>query len=245
MFSLFNKNKTPKTFSILATDMHCHLLPGVDDGSKDISETILCLKAMASVGFNRVMFTPHFQDKYPNIEDDIQGRFEQLKKQLKEQSGQELPKVDIISGEYRFDPLFERRPGVDKVLTLPGKRLLCEFSLHASNYMPLKVFAEYQKLGYSLILAHPERYPYLGIHSKEIKTMKEMGITFQVNILSLNGFYGEAAMQKGFDYIEKGWVEFLGTDMHNARYAAELIATAKNRKVQKLLEKHKFLNNSL
>ena len=224
MFKLFNKNNTPKTFSAIATDMHCHLLPGVDDGAKDLSESILCLKTMASVGFNRVMFTPHFQDKYPNKEDDILERFEQLKIQLKEHSNQELPKVDII---------------------LPGKRLLCEFSLHAGNYMPLNIFAEYQKLGYSLILAHPERYPYLGIHSKELATMKEMGVAFQVNILSLNGFYGEAAMKKGFDYIEKGWVEYLGTDMHNARYAAELIATAKNRKVQKLLAKHKFLNNSL
>ena len=245
MFEFLKKTKKAKTFSVLGTDMHCHLLPGVDDGSSNFNETVSCLRAMGSLGYNKIYFTPHFQAHYPNEEDDIQKRFDELKKQLKKLGDNDLPEVAAISGEYRFDPLFARRPGVDKVLTLPGKYLLCEFSLHFSNYMPIDTFKEYQRLGYTLILAHPERYPYLGLHSKEIETMKSMGILFQVNVLSLNGFYGDSARKKGFEYIDHGMVEYLGTDTHNMRYINALIDTADNKEVKKILEKHTFLNNQM
>lgn len=245
MFDFLKQKKQSKSFSPLVTDMHCHLLPGVDDGSSNIQETVECLKAMASVGFQKVYFTPHFQANYPNEENDIQKRFATLKKQLAAMDDGTLPEVAAVSGEYRFDPRFARRPGVDNVLTLPGKRLLCEFSLHFNDYMPIDIFAEYQKLGYTLILAHPERYPYLGIHSSEVKTMKDMGIFFQINVLSLNGFYGDTAMQKGYEYIEAGLAEYLGTDTHNMRYAKALKDTANNKKVQKIMKSHTFLNNQL
>lgn len=225
--------------------MHCHLLPGVDDGSSNVQETIECLKVLAEVGFSKVHFTPHFQANYPNDEKDIQERFARLKKELDKSGAKGLPEIGVISGEYRFDPRFARRPGVENVLTLPGKTLLCEFSLHFNDYMPLDIFAEYQRLGYTLILAHPERYPYLGLHSAEIGKMKEMGVFFQVNVLSLNGFYGDSARKKGFDYINAGMVEYLGTDTHNMRYAKALKETAENKQVQNLMKTHTFLNSKL
>lgn len=245
MFEFLRRQKQSKTFAVLGTDMHCHLLPGVDDGSSNITETVSCLKAMGSLGYTKVYLTPHFQAHYPNEENDIKHRFAELKKQLDKLNDKNLPEVAAISGEYRFDPQFARLPGVDPVLTLPGKILLCEFSLHFSTYMPLDTFAEYQRLGYTLILAHPERYPYLGLHSKEVEKMKGMGILFQINVLSLNGFYGETARKKGFDYIESGMVEYLGTDTHNMRYINALIETANNKEVKKMLEKHTFRNSEL
>lgn len=240
---LFKRKQTTPVFSILGTDMHCHLLPGVDDGSRDISETIACLRTMAAAGFRKVYLTPHFQANYPNNEDDIQQRFQKLKAELKHYEG--LPEVAGVSGEYRFDQYFCRRPGIDKVVPLPGNLLLCEFSLHNQSFIPIDTFLEFQKLNYTILLAHPERYPYLGPHSPEIKKMKEHGILFQVNILSLNGFYGQIALEKGFEYIENNWVEYLGTDMHNTHYAQELIHTTENRRVKKMLEKHTFRNSSL
>ena len=148
MFGLFNKNKT---FAPLATDMHCHLLPGVDDGSSNISETISCLKTLYSVGFKKIYFTPHFQAHYPNNEEDIKQRFAELKKTLEKEKIDDMPEVIDVAGEYRFDDKFARIPGVDNVLTLPGKRLLCEFSLHFNNFSPLSLFEEYIKMGYANI----------------------------------------------------------------------------------------------
>ena len=245
MFDFLKHNKQNSTFEPLVADMHCHLLPGVDDGSSNMQETINCLKALASVGFKKVYFTPHFQANYPNVEEDIQKRFNELKKQIIALNDTAMPEIVAVSGEYRFDPRFARRPGVDNVLTLPGKKLLCEFSLHFNDYMPLDIFAEYIKLGYTLILAHPERYPYLGIHSDEVTKMKQMGIFFQINVLSLNGFYGDSAQRKGFEYIEAGMAEYLGTDTHNMRYAAALKETANNKRVQKIMKSHTFLNSKL
>ena len=242
MFRLFNKNKT---FDPLGTDMHCHLLPGVDDGSSNIGETINCLKTLFSVGFKKVYFTPHFQAHYPNNEDDIKHRFAELKKAIANEDTNNMPEVAEVAGEYRFDDKFARIPGTDNVLTLPGKRLLCEFSLHFNDFAPLPLFEEYIKMGYKLILAHPERYPYLNIHSEQIMKMKQMGIAFQVNILSLNGFYGESAMKKGFEYIEHGMSEYLGTDTHNMRYGNALLQTAENKQVQKMLKNHRFQNSEI
>lgn len=245
MFDFLKQNRQNKTFAPLVTDMHCHLLPGVDDGSSNVKETIDCLKTLAAVGFEKIYFTPHFQAHYPNEEDDIKKRFETLKKQLSAEENEKLPEVIAVAGEYRFDPRFARKPGIDNVLTLPGKKLLCEFSLHYNDYLPFDIFSEYIRLGYTLILAHPERYPYLGINSEEVKKMKDMGIFFQVNVLSLNGFYGDTAMKKGFEYIERGMSEYLGTDTHNMRYASALRDTANNKTVQKMMKSHTFLNSSI
>lgn len=243
MFGLFKKKET---FAPLAVDMHCHLLPNVDDGSSNPEETVRCLKAMATIGYKKVFFTPHFQARYPNKEDDIKKRFEVLKKAIAQSGEKGLPEIAGIAGEYRFDPDFARMPGVDSVFTLPGKRLLCEFSLHNNNnYTPIDIFAQYIKMGYKLILAHPERYPYLNVHSAETRKMRDMGIAFQVNILSLNNFYGESAMRKGYEYIEKGMSEYLGTDTHNMRYIQALLETAENKEVQKVMKKYNFKNAEL
>ena len=198
---------------------------------------------MASVGYRKVYLTPHFQARYPNDEADIARRVSDLKKHLKSLNDPTLPEVVAISGEYRFDPLFVRRPGIDRVVPLPNKTLLCEFALHDNRFMPLDIFAEYIKLGYNLILAHPERYPYLNIHSESILRMREMGIRFQINLLSLNGFYGESPLVKGFKYIENGMAEYLGTDLHNTRYANELLDSARNKDIIRLMIEHTFLND--
>lgn len=245
MFDFLKKRKQAKTFEPLCTDIHCHLLPGVDDGSSNTKETISCLKALASVGFNKVHFTPHFQARYPNTEDDIQKRFAVLKKEILASGETGLPEIGVISGEYRFDVNFARVPGIDNVMTLPGKRLICEFSLHFNDYMPLDIFKDYIDRGYKLILAHPERYPYLNAHSIEVKKMRDLGVSLQVNILSLNNFYGESAMRKGFEYINKGMAEYLGTDTHNMRYIQALLDTAENKDVQNIMKNHKFKNSEI
>ena len=77
MFSLFHKKKKPiPIFEALGTEMHCHLVPGVDDGSKDKEESIACFNRMYELGYRKLYITPHFQyPRYRNEEADIQKRF--------------------------------------------------------------------------------------------------------------------------------------------------------------------------
>ena len=104
---------------------------------------------------------------------------------------------------------------------------------------------EMQMKGYEIILAHPERYPYLNIDGKRMEQLRDQGVYLQCNVLSFGGFYGEDAKRKAFAMVDRGWVDFLGTDTHNTLYCQALLDLTYDRKVEKMLEKHTFKNNEL
>ena len=245
IFDFLRQHRTAlPIFEVLGTDMHCHLLPKVDDGSSGLDETIGCINTMKACGFKKIICTPHFQyPRFPNTEEDIVQRHETLKRELAEKG------VTIgmgnVSGEYRVDSGFAQRVENSKFLKLGDNYVLIEFSLHQQMMGLDETIFKLQMNGYNVILAHPERYPYMSLHSKAMEQLKNQGVYFQLNILSLNGFYGKNAMTKAYQMIERGWVEFLGTDMHCDLYAKALINATHSRKIQKVLETHTFMNSEL
>ncbi len=243
---LFRKKKYEPIpiFEVLGTDMHCHLVPKVDDGSKCIEESVECMKALASVGYKKMILTPHFQTpRFENDEDDIVRRYEEMKRQAANMGVE----IDIcgIGGEYRIDSGFAKRLENPRFLQIGGKYVLVEFSLHQQMMGCDEMIFDMQMKGYEVILAHPERYPYLNVGGSRMEQLKNQGVFFQVNVLSLGGFYGEEAKRRAFEMVEGGLVEFLGTDTHNSMYAQALIDLTHNRKVEKLLMNHEFLNKTL
>lgn len=239
---LKSKKKAEPIYSDLVVDMHNHLIPKVDDGSNSAQLSLDCMNAMYEVGFTHIYITPHFQyPRYPNDEEEIKKRFEQLKQDVSEKT----PLTILgVGGEYRIDDGFNKRMEEQRFLQVgkQNKFLLVELSLHQPRMGVAEVIFDLQMKGYEIILAHPERYPYLNITSTLLEKLKEQGVFFQSNILSLSGFYGDAAQSKAFEYIESDWVEFLGTDMHNAMYAQALRDSTHNKRVQKLMGHHKFMN---
>ena len=155
--------------------------------------------------------------------------------------------IDIcgIGGEYRIDSGFAKRLENPRFLQIGGKYVLVEFSLHQQMMGCDEMIFDMQMKGYEVILAHPERYPYLNVGGSRMEQLKNQGVFFQVNVLSLGGFYGEEAKRRAFEMVEGGLVEFLGTDTHNSMYAQALIDLTHNRKVEKLLMNHEFLNKTL
>ena len=243
---LFRKKKYEPIpiFEVLGTDMHCHLVPKVDNGSKCIEESVECMKALASVGYKKMILTPHFQTpRFENDEDDIVRRYEEMKRQAADMGVE----IDIcgIGGEYRIDSGFAKRLENPRFLQIGGKYVLVEFSLHQQMMGCDEMIFDMQMKGYEVILAHPERYPYLNVGGSRMEQLKNQGVFFQVNVLSLGGFYGEEAKRRAFEMVEGGLVEFLGTDTHNSMYAQALIDLTHNRKVEKLLMNHEFLNKTL
>lgn len=233
-------------FEPLGIDIHCHLVPSVDDGSKSEEETVACLSVMRDAGFHKVICTPHFQyPRYPNEEEDIKQRFAMLRSGIAKQGGVEGIELVGIGGEYRVDSGFPARMEAGKFLLVGGKYLLCEFSLHQQVMGLDEALFDLQMKGYEIILAHPERYPYYSANSSRLEHFKEMGIYFQINALSLSGFYGDSPRSKAFDMVEKGWVEFIGTDMHNTLYAHALLDATYDHKIEKMLAHHTFMNNEL
>ena len=245
MLNLFKrKYETRPIFAPLGTDMHCHLVPKVDDGSKCMEESIECLQTLAAVGYKKVIITPHFQyPRFPNEEEDIKRRYEEIKKQAADE-GLEI-ELAGIGGEYRIDSGFAKRLENPKFLLVGGKYVLVEFSLHQQMMGSDELIFDMQMKGYEVILAHPERYPYLNVNGMRMEQLKNQGVYFQINSLSLGGFYGEEAKQRALEMLERGWVEFMGTDTHNTMYAQALRDLTHNRKVEKVMEKYQFLNNTL
>ena len=245
MLSFFKKKYEPRPiFAPLGTDMHCHLVPKVDDGSKCVEESIECLQTLKAVGYNKVIITPHFQHpRFPNDEEDIKRRYEELKKQAADE-GVEIELVGI-GGEYRIDSGFAKRLESPKFLKVGGKYVLVEFSLHQQMMGSDELIFDLQMKGYDVILAHPERYPYLNVNGMRMEQLKNQGVFFQINSLSLGGFYGDEAKKRAFEMLDRGWVEFMGTDTHNTMYAQALRELSNNRKVEKVLEKYQFMNNTL
>ena len=245
MFNLFKRKHTPRPiFEALGTDMHCHLVPQVDDGSKCFEESVECLHTLKTVGFNKVFITPHFQyPRFNNDEDDIRLRYQNLKLRAVEEG------VDIemagVAGEYRIDSGFRNRMENPRFMKIADKYLLVEFSLHQQMMGCDEMIFDLQMQGYDIILAHPERYPYLNILGSRMEQLKNQGVFFQINALSLGGFYGEEPKRRAYQMLENGWVEFMGTDTHNGMYAQALVDLSNDRKIKKVLNKYEFLNKTL
>lgn len=245
MFNFFRRKYTPRPiFEALGTDMHCHLVPQVDDGSKCFEESVECLKTLKAVGFNKVYITPHFQHpRFDNDEEDICRRYQEMKLRAVEAA------VDIemagVAGEYRIDSGFKNRLENPRFLQVAGKYVLVEFSLHQQMMGCDEMIFDLQMKGYDIILAHPERYPYLNVLGSRMEQLKNQGVFFQINALSLGGFYGEEPKRRAYQMLERGWVEFMGTDTHNTMYAQALVDLSNDRKVEKILNKYEFLNITL
>lgn len=262
MFDFLKRNRTYPTFAPLVTDVHCHLLPKVDDGSRSLEESLEVMEAMGAVGFKQIRLTPHFcYPRFPNDEDDIMERYKYFCEEVETNKGdRDLPKIVSCTGEYQIDDGFLEHVNSGKLLTYSfsdsenstgrGMRnskgmMLVEFSLRHKRMGLDETIFDRTMEGYEVILAHPERYPYIDSHSRFLEQLKEQGVYLQVNILSLDGFYGPEAQKKAFEYIENGWVEFLGTDMHNLGYAIALRHASMNKKIIKMMEKREFLNAKL
>lgn len=245
MFSFFKKKSSIDfDYSMLVTDMHSHLLPGIDDGSPDMSVSLQLIRGLADLGFKKFYTTPHIMwDMYPNTREDILVRIVELRNAVKENN------IDIdvnAAAEYFIDEHFrqlldEKKP----LLTIDKNMVLVEFSL-ASPPLELKdVLFEMQLQGYQPIIAHPERYTYLE-HSKHFyDELKDFGCLFQLNLLSLGGFYGRAVQDFTQYLAKKEYYNLVGTDMHHLRHLQGLQDVKLYEGMQRILESGTIRNAGL
>ena len=199
-------------------DFHSHILPGLDDGARDLDDSLMLASAMKGWGFERIYCTPHINAIYRNTPESIRPAFEQLQEAL----GTHNIDLDIrMSAEDRLVP--ETWPEVLEkgwLMPIEDKFILMELPIsrrsEMKNISPQEEFRKILSMGLTPILPHPERYGYLS--QEELIEFVELGVKIQCNYGSLAGLYGDEAEETARSLINKGIVSFLGTDMHNAHY---------------------------
>jgi tyrosine-protein phosphatase YwqE len=222
-------------------DFHSHLIPGIDDGVKDVKESLEILKFLSGLGFEKIITTPHiYKEYFPNTEEAIRTAHAALNSQLGE--------IDIqleIAAEYFVDEDFANKvsQGHD-FLTLGQDFILIETSFVNKPFFLNEVIFELQSKGYRVILAHPERYLYLQEHLEEVERLKKQGVYFQVNLGSMVGYYSNSVKKFSEELISLKYVDFVGSDFHN-RTQKEVIYNAIRGRLYRKLMKLPVLNDTL
>lgn len=239
MFGL--TKRLPEDFFQGACDVHCHLLPGVDDGFPTVEKSLQALKKLEERGVERIILTPHFMKDYPeNDRERISVKFEAFKTEAARVCGIELR----LAAEYMLDARFleHHRQGF---LTLDREnQVLCETSYMMPEPQVKDMLYEIMLDGLQPVIAHPERYEYAG--KDDYSSWKDKRYKFQLNLLSLAGVYGGPAMAKAKYLLESDYYDYVGSDMHGLdnfrRFLPEIRLGKKNiDRLEQLLENNKTL----
>lgn len=245
MFEFFRKKKqVPADFSGISTDMHSHLLPGIDDGSPDSATSMELMKGLTELGFSKFITTPHIMwDLYQNTPDTIDGAL----KQLKTDGGNNFDPELKFAAEYFLDDYLDKLLDANTpLLTLKDNLLLFEFSFVSTPYDFKELIFKIQMKGYQPVLAHPERYLYLYNKREVYDELKAAGCLFQLNILSLSNYYGKLSAELANYLVEKKYIDLLGTDLHHQRHLDALRQSGSIMPtINQLLASGKLLNPGL
>jgi tyrosine-protein phosphatase YwqE len=243
---LFGKKEPvmgPVDLSVLGADIHSHFIPGIDDGSQSLAQSMELLEAMHALGYRKVITTPHsMADGYRNPTEVILGGLEKLRAEVARVG------LDIrveAAAEYYLDHELERKVAAGDVLTFGNKLLLFELPFISEPNMLLQVIFQMQTQGYRPVLAHPERYAFWYTDFSKYERLKERGVLFQLNLVALSGAYGPQARQIAERLIDAGAYELLGSDCHNMNHVEAIRNTLTRPYLHKLIASGKLLNSTL
>ena len=226
MFNFFKKQN--KSLFEGLCDFHNHLLPGIDDGSKDIEMSLKMLEVYKELGFQSIITSSHvYQELYPNTSTTIKTAFDLLSENFHSAN---RPELRSYAAEYMVDEVFminlkQETP----VLTFNDGHILLEINFFSDTEMVEIACFELCQRNIKPIFAHPERYHQL----KDIATyerLKEQGFYFQLNALSLMGNYGPNVKEKAKKLLLAGLYDFVGTDAHSTRHLITLKSLSLSKK---------------
>ncbi len=215
-------------------DIHCHLLPGVDDGPKEMEQSLAMIAQGVGDGISAVVATPHILSPLNDnrLSEICQRRFEELKKKVDEQG----VNIRLFLGSeifFQFDlaSICRQRLGT---LADNGKYPLIEFPLNSLPHRFEEELFRLQLSGFVPIIAHPERNMTLTGDVGKLFELSSRGILFQVNARSLTGEHGRFIKRITERLVAEGAVQFVASDAHDP-VSRPLILSQARRAVEKLV----------
>ncbi len=224
----------PINLSVLKTDMHSHLIPGIDDGSQSMDETIAMIAKFKELGYKKIITTPHIMsDFYRNTPEIILGGLAEVREELKRIN------LDIeieAAAEYYFDETLFHTLESDSFLTFNKNHVLIEFSFSAEPQGHEKLFYDMRIKGYKPVIAHFERYIYFHGSIEKAQEWREKGMLIQMNINSIFGHYGPGVKKQSEKLIDSGQIDFIATDCHRIDHLNLLEQNLSNKYLRKVIE---------
>lgn len=216
------------------TDWHSHILPGVDDGVRTMEESLAILRMYEGLGVKSVWLTPHIMEDMPNTTEHLRERFAELQAAW-------TGSVDLhLAAENMLDNLFEERIERNDLLPIGanGDHLLVETSYFNPPMGLYNILERIKSKGYYPLLAHPERYFYMG--ETDYRRLRSLGVKFQMNLPSIAGMYGDSVRKKAMMLLREKAVSYTGTDIHGFGMFRELIGTGITEREKKNINEEKY-----
>lgn len=198
-------------------DLHSHLVPGVDDGARDVAAVVDSVERMARVGIRKIVTTPHIRGGLTLDPPGLAHRLDEVERAWEEAAdaiGRAFPEIEYRQGHEVMldvpDPRFSdprlRMAGTDFVLV--------EWPRMHIPPATTRVLENIVDAGYRPIVAHPERYMGMGESLDLVASWRQVGAALQVNYGSFVGRYGSEPRTNAFRLLRRGWADYLSTDFH-------------------------------
>ena len=239
---LFSKEAKldPLDLSIIGTDMHSHLIPGIDDGSKSIEESVAMLKKFSELGYKKVITTPHIMsDFYRNTPEIINSGLSEVRKAIEENN---IPIEIEAAAEYYLDFHLDELIANKNLLTFGDNYVLFELSFTSEPRRIKETVFDLINEGYKPILAHVERYPFYIKQWDKIEDYVVRGVKLQLNINSLSGQYGPQVKKMAEELIDRDLIDVIGSDCHHMGHLELLDSMRTNPYLHKIASKEGLLN---
>ncbi len=207
-------------------DIHCHCLPGLDDGPESMTQSVALCAALADDGIGIIVATPHqlgrFEARTPAPA--VRTAVDNLNQRLAEEA------IDVLvlpGGEVRLDERIGELVAADKVVTLADRRRHILIELPSDVFIDLgPLLPQLRAQGMEVVLAHPERNRELIRYLEVVEGWLDDGMSLQVTAASLVGSFGRRVQSTAWDMVRAGWATLVATDAHDTGLNGPCMTTA-------------------
>lgn len=207
-------------------DLHCHILPGVDDGAKTIEDSVAMARMAVAAGTKTIVATPHMLHPQFHVPGPLAAKkADEVRRAL---AAANVPLEIVLAGEVHWSADIPARLASGDILPLCATRKYLLFELPYSH-VPTgfrELCWQFHLAGIYPVLAHPERITELQEHPERIEPFHHAGIVVQVTAMSLTGDFGRRARKTAERWLTEGFVDVIASDGHSCRTRAPVLDAA-------------------